>query len=186
MSQVAAHEISTVATTVDRAAAGDHEAFAWLIAEYHPDMMRVAHVITGDSDSASDAVQSAWEIAWRRLDGLRDRTQVRAWLVAIAANEARQARRRTRRVTVVDISLALEEKTAPDPSDTIALVDLKRVLSQLSPDDQMLLALRFVGHLDSGEIATHLRLSPSGVRSRLARLLDRLRFDLQIREGGPR
>ena len=88
MSQVAAHRISTVATTVDRAAAGDHEAFARLIAEHHGDMMRVAHVITGDSESASDAVQSAWEIAWRKLGGLRDRSQVRAWLVAIAADEA--------------------------------------------------------------------------------------------------
>ena len=47
MSSVAAHKISTVATTVDRAAAGDHEAFARLIADHHGDMMRVAHVITG-------------------------------------------------------------------------------------------------------------------------------------------
>ena len=186
MNHVAAHKMSAVVTTVDRAAAGDHEAFAQLIAEHHVDMMRVAHVITGDSESASDAVQSAWEIAWRRLDGLRDRSQVRAWLVAIAANEARQARRRSRRVVVLDISHALETTTASDPSDAIPVVDLKKVLSQLNADDQMLLALRFVGHLDSTEIATHLRMSPSGVRSRLARLLDRLRFDLQVREGGSR
>jgi RNA polymerase sigma-70 factor (ECF subfamily) len=149
-------------------------------------MIRVAYVITGDVETASDVVQTAWGIAWRRLSGLRDRTQVRSWLVAIAANEARQARRRARRAILVDIAKVSEEKLAPDPGDAIPVVDLKRALSRLDPDDQMLLALRFVGHLDSAEIATHLRLSPSGVRSRLARLLDRLRFDLQVREGGPR
>jgi len=186
MSQVAAKELLTATTAVDGAIAGDESAFAWLISEHHPSMIRVAYVITGDMESASDAVQTAWGIAWRRLSGLRDRNQVRAWLIAIAANEARQARRRARRAILVDISYAHEEKTTPDPSDAITLVDLKRALSKLSPDDQMLLALRFVGHLDSSQIATQLRLSPSGVRSRLARLLDRLRFDLQVREGAPR
>lgn len=186
MSQVAAREMPRSRSTVDAAIAGDEMAFARLIAEYHPSMIRVAYVITGDMDTAADAVQTAWGIAWRRLNGLRDRSQVRSWLVAIAANEARQSRRRSRRANIVDISHALEEKVAPDPSDLISLVDLKRTLARLSPDDQMLLALKFVGHLDSNEIATHLRLSPSGVRSRLARLLDRLRFDLELREGGYR
>jgi RNA polymerase sigma-70 factor (ECF subfamily) len=186
MSQVAARDLPRSESTVDSAIAGDESAFAKLIAQYHSSMIRVAYVITGDMESASDAVQTAWGIAWRRLSGLRDRSQVRAWLIAIAANEARQARRRARRAILVDISYAREETAGPDPTDAIPLVDLKRALSRLSPDDQMLLALRFVGHLESSEIATHLHLSPSGVRSRLARLLDRLRFDLQVREGGLR
>jgi RNA polymerase sigma-70 factor (ECF subfamily) len=184
MSHVSAGELASQASVVDSALAGDESAFARLIAENHGPMIRVAYVITGDMESAADAVQSAWGICWRRLNGLRDRTQIRSWLVAIAANEARRARRRDRRAIVVDISHAIDEKTAPDPGDSISLVDLKRVLAQLNPDDQMLLALRFVGHLESSEIATHLRLSPSGVRSRLARLLDRMRFDLDLREGG--
>jgi RNA polymerase sigma factor (sigma-70 family) len=48
----------------------------------------------------------------------------------------------------------------------------------LPPDDRRLLALRYVAGLDSTQIATHLGLSASGVRTRLARLLDRLRVDL--------
>ncbi len=186
MSHVAARSLEGAGSAVERALAGDETAFARLIADHHPSMIRVAYVITGDMDRAADAVQTAWGIAWRRLGGLRDRTQVGPWLVAIAANEARQTRRRDRRAVVVDISHAIEQKTTPDPSDSIPIFDLKRVLAQLNPDDQMLLALRFVGHLDSNQIATHLQLSPSGVRSRLARLLDRLRLDLDVREGGSR
>jgi len=186
MSHVAMGDRRSAASAVDRVLAGDETAFARLIADHHPSMIRVAYVITGDMDRAADAVQTAWGIAWRRLDGLRDRSQVGPWLVAIAANEARQARRRDRRAVIVDISHAIAEKTSPDPGDSISLVDLKRVLAELNPEDQMLLALRFVGHLDSNQIATHLRLSPSGVRSKLARLLDRMRLDLDVREGGSR
>jgi RNA polymerase sigma-70 factor (ECF subfamily) len=186
MSQVAARDLPRSQSTVDSAIAGDELAFARLIADHHPAMIRVAYVITGNMDSAADAVQTAWGIAWRRMGSLRDRSQIRSWLVAIAANEARQVRRRVRRSNVVDISAALDHRIGLDPSDVIPVVDLRQALSQLDADDQILLALRFVGHLDSNEIATHLRLTPSGVRSRLARLLDRLRFDLRLGEGESR
>jgi RNA polymerase sigma-70 factor (ECF subfamily) len=171
---------ATIEATAGAAAAGDEVAFARLIAEHHPAMARVAYVITGDADATRDAVQSAWTIAWRRLGGLRDPSQVRAWLVAIAANEARQAVRRRRRAPVVDMSPALEQAATGDPADGVGIVDLQRVLRGLKPEDRSLLALRFAAGLDSVEIARHLRLSPSGVRSRLARLLERLRTDLAL------
>ena len=110
---------------------------------------------------------------------LRDPGQVRAWLVAIAANEARQTMRRQRRATIVDISEALDRHGGSDPADLIGVLDLERSLRKLPPDDRVLLALRFVADLDSTEIAAQLGISASGVRSRLARLLDRMRADLE-------
>jgi RNA polymerase sigma-70 factor (ECF subfamily) len=182
MSTFLAAEMAVGANVVDEAAAGDKIAFGRLIAAHHAQMMRVAHVITGDADAAADAVQSAWELAWRRLGSLRDRSQVRSWLVAVAANEARQVRRRQRRTSVVDITRFLEVAAPVEPADAISLFDLKQVLARLKPEDRTLLALRYVGRLDSNEIARHLGMSASGVRSRLERLLDRLRVQLEIRE----
>jgi RNA polymerase sigma-70 factor (ECF subfamily) len=181
MTDLAATDITVV--TVADAAAGDKAAFAQLIARHHGRMMRVAHVITGDSESASDAVQSAWEIAWRRLSDIRDKGQAGPWLVAVAANEARQLRRRQLRHRVVDISNLIDLPGPGDPGDAVSVVDLKAALRGLSADDRMLLALRFVGHLESGEIAQHLGLSASGVRSRLMRLLDKLRAELDGPQG---
>ena len=87
--------------------------------------------------------------------------------------------RRRRRHTNVDLSMANEAiGVFADPSDTIALVDLERALRRLGPDDRLVIALRFVAGLDSTEIATQLGGSASGVRSRLARILARLRLDL--------
>ena len=183
MTDVAVQDTSAVATTVRLAADGDEVAFARLVAEHHAAMARVAYVIVGDAELARDAVQSAWSIAWRRLHSLRDPGHVRAWLVAIAANEARHAARRERRVTIVDISDALDRHGASDPADLISVVDLERALRKLGPDDRTLIALRFVAGLDSTEIAAQLGISSSGVRSRLARLLDRLRTDLEPTDG---
>ena len=97
-------QAAAIEATVRSAATGDEIAFARIVAEHHAAMARVAFVITGDPETTLDAVQSAWAIAWRRMKSLRDPSQVRAWLVAIAANEARQAVRRRRRERVVDIS----------------------------------------------------------------------------------
>jgi RNA polymerase sigma-70 factor, ECF subfamily len=178
MTDVAVHDLPVAATTVRLAAQGDEAAFTRLVAEHRAAMANVVFVICGDPEMTRDAVQSAWSIAWRRLRTLRDPDQVRPWLIAIAANEARQALRARRRRPVIDISTTLQSASHGDPADTIGLVDLQRALAQLDPDDRRLLALRFVAGFDSTEIARHVGLSASGVRSRLARIIDRLRTDI--------
>jgi RNA polymerase sigma-70 factor, ECF subfamily len=165
--------------TVRRAAAGDDAAFARLVTEHQRSMARVAFVITGDVDLANDAVQAAWGVAWRGLRTLRDPTVVRSWLVAIAANQARDAVRRRRRAPVVDISSAVHEPVdRGDPAEAITDLDVRRALAQLDPSDRLLVALRYVAGLDSTEIARHTGLSASGVRTRLSRLLVRLRSEI--------
>jgi RNA polymerase sigma-70 factor, ECF subfamily len=164
--------------TVGRAARGDREAFTHLVGEHGVAMARVAVVVTGDLELAEDAVQSAWAVAWRRLPTLRDADQVRSWLVAIAANEARMLVRGRLRRPVTSLTTEADVGGDPDPGDRIAMVDLERALRSVDADDRMLLGLRYVAGLESAAIATHLGLSASGVRSRLARLLERLRREL--------
>jgi RNA polymerase sigma-70 factor (ECF subfamily) len=173
-------DMGALEATVRSAAAGDEAAFARLVAEHHASMARVAFVISGDAETTLDAVQSAWAIAWRRMRSLRDPSQVRAWLVAIAANEARQAMRRRRRERVVDISDAIARAEGGDLDGSADVVDLGRALRGLKPDERTLLALRYVAGFDSTEIARQMGMSASGVRSRLARLLERLREDLAL------
>ena len=171
-------DVASTDPLVAQAAAGDRAAFTLLVERHHPAMVQVAYAITGDLDSARDAAQSAWSIALRRLGTLRGHGQLRAWLATIAANEARQALRKKRVRVVVDISEIVDLRADDDPSDAIPMLDLARALSHLNPDDRTLLALRFVAGLDSGEIAAQLGISASGVRSRLSRLIDRLRKEL--------
>lgn len=182
MTNSLARNASAIEATVRSAASGDELAFARLVAEHHASMSRVAYVICGDTETTSDVVQVAWATAWRRIGSLRDPAQVRAWLVAIAANEARQALRRQRRRTVVDISPDLERAGGTDPVDSVDIVDLQRALRGLKAEERSLLALRFAAGLDSSQIAQQLGMSASGVRSRLARIIERLRTDLALEQ----
>ncbi len=164
--------------TVSAAASGDEHALAQLIATHHSPMVRAAFVITGDTATAREAAQNAWSIAWTRLGTVRDPGRIREWLVAISANEARQLARRSQRRQVREIRVDGFDPVADDPAEDIDLVDLERALGGLSLDERRLLALRYVAGLDSTVIASRLGMSASGVRSRLARTLERLRREL--------
>jgi RNA polymerase sigma-70 factor (ECF subfamily) len=170
-------DAGTGPTIVEQAASGDEVAFARLIDEHHEPMVRAAYVVVGDVDLAREAAQNAWTLAWKRLSSVRDPGRIRSWLVAICANEARGLVRRAKRRQIIEISDA-PPSPATDPADWIDVVDLEHALARLKPDERSLLALRYVSGLDSTDIAEQLGMSASGVRSRLSRLVDRLRKDL--------
>ena len=175
--QVAVDE-GLMADVVQGARAGDEADFTRLVATYHEDLLRVAFVVTGDADAAAEAAQLAWQKAWRRLGKLRDPERVRPWLVAIAANEARQLIRRERRRFVVEIGVRSEPARGSDPTSGIGRIDLVNALGRLKPEDRELLAMRYAVGLDSFEIAAARGGSASGTRARLARVLTQLRREL--------
>ena len=169
---------AAIATTVERAIAGDELAFARIVGAYHLDLVRVAFVICGDESLAEDAALAAWWIAWRKLPSLRNPERLRAWLVAVAANEARKIVKRERRHPVVELRIESNPSAEADPAADIGHVDLANALTHLKPEDRALVALRYAADLDSTELGPVLGISPSGVRTRLSRLLDRLRKEL--------
>jgi RNA polymerase sigma factor (sigma-70 family) len=123
-------------------------------------------------------VQSAWDKAWRKLATLRDPERLRPWLLAVAANEARQLARRRRRVRLVAIEVADIGTEHADPAARPDLADLARALDRLDGDDRTLIALRYAGGFDSEAIGRTLGISAGAARSRLSRVLSRLREEL--------
>ncbi len=170
---------SWMASAVDLAVAGDEVAFARIVDTYHRDLVRVAYIVAGDEQVGEDAAQAAWSIAWSKLGSLRDPGRLRPWLVSIAANEARKLVRSRHRRAVVEIRVAPPDDPEGDPSEEIDRLDLLNALRHLKPGDRRLLALRYVGGLDSSEIGTLLGMSPSGVRGHLSRVVERLRKELR-------
>ena len=169
--------------TVAAAASGDHAAFARIVRAFDGDMARVAYLVSGDLDLAHDAVQSAWAIAWRKLGSLRDAERLRPWLVSVAANEARRLVRRASRRSVVEIRVAVPEDVAgraftEEASDRERLLDLRRAIQGLNPEDRAIVAMRYAVGLTSAKIAVALGMSGTAVRSRLSRALDKLRKEL--------
>ena len=129
-------------------------------------------MILGDAALAEDAAQAAWIQAWRKFHQLRDDDKLRSWLVAVAANEARQIARKRRGVPVRAPSDGFAAEADP------RLADLAAALARLTADDRRVLGLRYVGGFTSDEIGKALGISSGAVRHRLVRLLARLRTEL--------
>ncbi len=171
---------AAIIALVPLAAAGDRAAFTRLVETFHADMARLAYFVCGGNrELAEDAVQSAWAIAWSRLGTLRDHDRVRPWLLSVTANEARQVLRQQRQMVAVHLEFAEERLVGPDPFASAAALDMRKVLARLKPEERTLVGLRYAAGLDSAEIGAVMGMSASGVRSRLDRLLDRLRVELE-------
>ena len=168
-----------LSTTIASAAAGGDVAFGRIVAAHHGEMVRICTAVSRDRTIAEEAVQAAWSIAWRKLGSLREPDRLRPWLIAVAVNEARKLlKKRTRRSEVEVSTDATARPGGIDPATGIAIIDLQKAMERLEPDDRALLALRYVAGFDATELSSTIGLSPAGTRTRLKRLIDRLRQDL--------
>lgn len=75
---------------VDRLRAGDQAAFAAVVRQWSPAMLRVARVHVRSHASAEEVVQEAWLAVVRGLDGFEGRAQLRTWVFRILVNVARR------------------------------------------------------------------------------------------------
>jgi RNA polymerase sigma-70 factor (ECF subfamily) len=174
--QVADVELSA---SLASAAAGDEAAFTRIVARYQQELFSIAVLVTRDRSLAEDAVQSAWAIAWRKLHTVRSPERLRAWLATVTVNEAKLLLRKRRRRA--DVEFIADTASAPggvDPSTGVAGIDLRAAIERLDPDDRALLAMRYVAGFKAPELAAVVGISPGGVRTRLKRLLDGLRQEL--------
>ena len=179
-----AMQTARVDDSIVRAQADDLDGFERMIERHQRDVLRLCYAICGDPDRARDAAQRTWLAAWRGIGGLRDRDRVRAWLASIAVREARREvrdhrQRAVRELQVTAIDPAVLDRSVAASATMTADLDLARVLARLDPDDRALITLRYVLGFDSFEIGAMTGRSASGTRARLARLLARMRRELE-------
>jgi RNA polymerase sigma-70 factor (ECF subfamily) len=82
---------------LERARAGDEDAFRELTDPYRRELQIHVYRIVGSVHDAEDLLQETLLAAWRGLEGFEGRASVRAWLYRVATNRALDALRATRR-----------------------------------------------------------------------------------------
>jgi RNA polymerase sigma-70 factor (TIGR02960 family) len=82
---------------LDRARAGDGEAFGQLVEPYQRELQLHCYRILGSVADAEDALQDALLSAWRGLAGFEGRGSVRTWLYRVATSRCLDALRVSRR-----------------------------------------------------------------------------------------
>jgi RNA polymerase sigma-70 factor (ECF subfamily) len=163
----------TRALIVDRAGAGDREAFEALVAASLASTFRTALAILGSEADARDACQEVFLKAWRELPRLRDVAGFDAWLGRILVNTCRSALRTRRRRYVREIPMDDPSATrllarVPSPDDRVGEIEmLQRSFERLSVAERTLLALHYLEHRSIAEVAEVLGVAQGTVKSRL-------------------
>jgi RNA polymerase sigma factor (sigma-70 family) len=164
---------------VERSLAGDRSAFEELIAPLVEPGYRLACGMLLDRDEAEDAVQEAALKAWLKLGSFRAGSDPRPWFLTVVANHCRDLRRG--RWWSVLRGVDLERGAAP-LEDLAGGLDLRHALTRLPVRERALLVLHYYLDLPLDEVARVLGITPAAAKSRLYRVLRRLRGDLEVCE----
>ncbi len=178
------HRPDEDAALVERARAGEPEAFARIVERHQGAAFRVAWVLCGNAADAEEATQDAFVKAHRALGRFRTGAPLRPWLLAIAANEARNRRRAAGRREHLALRVAGERLATAPSTETLALAadrdaGLRAALARLSGADREVLWLRYFAELSEAETAAALGCRNGTVKSRTSRALARLRSELE-------
>jgi RNA polymerase sigma-70 factor (ECF subfamily) len=131
-----------------------------------------------DRSAAEDVTATAFERAYRKRNTfMARRGSLRAWLFGIARNAALDELRRRQRMAALDSE---PEAVGSEPVVELAEVALQRAavrqaLTDLTPRERDLIALKFHGSLTNAELARVLGISETNAGTILHRTIQKLR-----------
>ncbi|MFJ9732794.1 RNA polymerase sigma factor [Streptomyces sp. NPDC101171] len=174
------------AALVVRAQQGDREAFAELYRMHHGVIATlIGRRVRSNTALAEDLTADVFMKAWIKINTFTwTGTSIRAWLCTIArhavADHFKTAT--TRNLTFVDHITQVGDAWAPvvsDPEETVlsslALDDLHHALSEITPRQQVVIRLRFLGEMSVRETARTMGTTDGAVKTLQWRALDSLR-----------
>ena len=165
---------------VERAMAGDRDAFNELVRLSIARLYGIAKLILRDPDRAWDATQEALVASWRDLSALRDPDRFDAWLHRILVRTCRREARRVRQRRAVEVrELPLDEHAGSDDLPNLFDRDeLERAFRRLGVEERAIVVLHHVEGFQLSEIADILGLPIGTVKSRLHRGIQTMRATL--------
>ncbi len=168
-------------TLLEAAKRGDAGAFEILLQPLLEAGYRLAGAMLQDHQAGQDAVQEASVKAWLKLRQLRDGADIRAWFLAIVANECRSARR-SRWSSVVK-ALVPGQADAESADSVLTGIDLRRALSSLDEKKKLALILYWYLDLPLDEIAAITQASVHAVEGQVQRGIRELRQRMEDQRG---
>jgi RNA polymerase sigma-70 factor (ECF subfamily) len=145
------------------------------LADQHLDAAyRLARAILRDPAEAQDATHDAFVQAWRKWSTLHDPAAFEHWFDRILVNTCRNRLQSgtRRRATDISAEVSLTDRDAYGPA--LDRQVLGHAVSTLSPDQRVVIALRYFRDLPIEEIAQRLGIPSGTVHSRLHYALKRL------------
>lgn len=161
---------------VERARAGDIDAFDLIMGRYEARLQRFLVGLVGDPDIAQELCQETFFCAYRALPRIRGELKISAWLHTIALNQARSHHRRRKVRPQVRLGEYDRPEGGPELQDAVALSDLvQRVLARLPHQYSEPLLMQISSGLSCREIGQVLGTSEGAIKVRLLRAREAFR-----------
>jgi RNA polymerase sigma-70 factor (ECF subfamily) len=156
--------------------------FERLVAPWRDDLYRYAFWLCRDPHLADDVVQEAMLRAYRSLDGLKDETLVKTWLLTIVRREHARVYERKRLETRDIDDLSAADAALLATSDDPDVDDMRRAIFELADEYREPLVLQVLMGMSTVEIAAALELKQGAVLTRLHRARKKLaeRFSAEL------
>ena len=181
---------------IERASAGDGDAFEMLVRKHQTWVVSLAYRMLGDHAEAEEIAQEIFLKAFRALKRFERKSRFSTWLYSIATNHClNQLESRRRRPRLQELNRSARREGNPgslldqvaDPTagadQALERADLQRLVQEqlltLTPEHRSILVLRDIQGLAYEEIGEILSLEPGTVRSRLHRARMELKERLQ-------
>lgn len=182
-----------IAALAEKAMAGNRLSFQELVKIFQEDIYRLVYYRTYSRMDAEDITQEVFVQAFQKLKNLNDTQKFRAWLYTIAVNRCNDFLRKRKYLSLLRIKTAREQELMETGVERGNSYDealarekfwqkVRSLLDRLSAMEREVFTLRFMDHLNLGEIATVLGKNESTVKTHLYRALDKIRKDSDLLE----
>ncbi len=164
---------------VKKAKDRDLTAFTELYLIFSEDMYRFALYMLNSKEDAEDAVQETVITAFKSIGNLRDDSLFKSWLFKILSNQCKAQLKKNKKnpdlLPEDDYIFLMEDESV---STQFSSVELVEALKSLTPPDGQIVLLSIIGGFKSDELSKIYNLSPSTIRSKQKRALEKLRIAL--------
>ena len=199
---------STEAQLLEALRAGDEAAFAQLVREYQPSLVRVARIYVSTQAAAEEVAAETWLAVLNGLDRFEGRSSLKTWIFRILTNIAKTRAQRDGRTlpfsalqdpgrvpeAAVDADRFLDPehprwpghwavRPEPWPEDALVAAETQAVVAEaieaLPPAQRAVISLRDVEGWSSEEVRNALELSETNQRVLLHRARSKVRRALE-------
>lgn len=175
-------DIPTDTELLEKMAAGVTSALEELMRRHEPRIFQFALKIVKSPELAQEISQDVFLKIWEKRTSLNTIESLPAWLFSLAKNQSLNSLKEIARRYAHEEKYAATQDERLDGEAEIAYNDLKKManalIEQLSPQRKTIYRLKVEQGLTTGEIAAKLNLSPSTVRTQLAKSYQLLRANV--------
>jgi RNA polymerase sigma-70 factor, ECF subfamily len=178
-------------SAVERARAGDSDAFRLLVEQHSRAIFRLAFRMTGNEQDAEDVVQETFLRAYKQLDRYEARSSFATWLFRIASNYSldlirMRKRHEDKRERGTDEERDILQNIAvdsPGPDRVVYGAQVRdrvnAALDELSPQERTAFVLRHFEGLSIEEIGASLGTGTNATKHSIFRAVQKLRKNLE-------